>query len=50
MDWFDWADMATVISVILDRRRKGAMTEREKGRRKVGEKEGKREESRTERA
>ncbi len=30
MDWFDWVYMATDISDILDRRRKGVMTGREK--------------------
>lgn len=51
MDWFDWADMTTDKSEILDRRRKGEMTGREKkeGRGKLGRRRG-REESRTERA
>lgn len=31
VDWFDWADMATVISDLFDRKRKGKMTGREKG-------------------
>lgn len=36
VDWFDWADMTTVISDILEGRDD---RERKKGRREVGEKE-----------
>ena len=41
MDHFDWADMATDIADILNKRKAGEKTRRERGRRKVGRRRGK---------
>lgn len=42
VNWFDWSNMATEISDILDMRRKGEMTGREKREESWGEGGGER--------